>query len=72
MDRIAPRPELNESRVLQPRLLNRKDAARYMGVCVRTFDRIRHRFRVEIDGVVRYDRVALDFFIDLSKDDNSS
>lgn len=39
-----------------------------MGVCVKTFDKIKHRFRVEISGVARYDRLDIDRFIELSKD----
>jgi hypothetical protein len=38
-----------------------------MGVCVKTFDRIRHLFAVEVEGNVRYDRVLMDRYIDLHK-----
>lgn len=48
------------------RLMTRKQAALYMGLCVRKFDEIKHLFRVIIDGVIRYDRVLMDRYIDLS------
>ena len=53
--------------VLTIRLFNRKDAARYMGLSFRRFDRVKHLFRVEIDGVVRYDRELMDLHISLSR-----
>ena len=50
------------------RLLNRKDAARYMGISLRKFDEIKHLFRANaIDGrLIRYDRTLMDRHIDLS------
>ena len=49
----------------EPRLMNRKEAARYMCRCVKTFDRIKHLFQVEDDGFIRYDRVLMDRYIAL-------
>lgn len=49
-----------------PRLLNRKNAAAYMGLSLRKFDEMKHLFRVEVLGVVRYDRVFMDRHIELS------
>lgn len=52
---------------ITPRLLNRKNAAAYMGRSLRKFDAIKHLFRVvDADGLVRYDRVLMDRHIDLS------
>lgn len=48
-----------------PRLMNRKNASQYMGRCVKTFDKIRHLFQVEEDGLIRYDRVLMDRYIAL-------
>lgn len=50
-----------------PRLLNRKNAAAYMGICVKTFDRIRHLFAVEVEGNIRYDRELMDRHINLHR-----
>lgn len=49
-----------------PRLLNRKNAAAYMGLSLRKFDEMKHLFRVEVLGVSRYDRVLMDRHIELS------
>jgi hypothetical protein len=49
------------------RCLNRKDAAAYMGVCVKTFDEIRHLFAVSVAGNIRYDVVLMDKYIDLHR-----
>lgn len=51
---------------MTPRLMNRKEAARYMGLSYRKFDNIKHLFRVLVDEVIRYDRVLMDRHIDLS------
>lgn len=52
---------------ITPRLLNRKDAALYMGRGTTAFDKIKHRYQVTgSDGIVRYDRVLMDRDIDLS------
>lgn len=67
MDRVDAGGSVNGIS-LEPRLLNRKDAAHYMGVSVRTFDKIKHLFGVELNGVVRYDRLDIDRHIELSKD----
>lgn len=49
-----------------PRLMYRKDAARYMGKSLRKFDEVKHLYRVvDDDGLVRYDRVLMDRHIDL-------
>lgn len=45
---------------IAPRLLNRKDAARYLGRSLRKFDEIKYRFRVVENGMVRYDRELMD------------
>lgn len=45
--------------------MTRKMAAQYMGRCPATFDKIRHKFVVAEDGLVRYDRVLMDRYIDL-------
>lgn len=47
------------------RVFTRKAAAQYMGVCVKTFDKIRHLFQVEVAGNIRYDRVLIDRYLDL-------
>jgi hypothetical protein len=52
--------------VLTPRLMNRKQAAQYMGRSLRKFDEIKHLFRTTDNGLVRYDRVLMDRHIDLS------
>lgn len=49
-----------------PRLMYRYQAAEYMGRCPKTFDKIKHRYAVEIDGLIRYDKVLMDRDIDLS------
>lgn len=51
----------------EQRLFNRKEAAKYMGLSLRKFDRVKHLYRVVVDGVVRYDRVLMDRRIDLSR-----
>ena len=49
-----------------PRLMLRKEAARYMGRSLRKFDEVKHLYRVvDDDGLVRYDRVLMDRHIDL-------
>lgn len=49
-----------------PRLMTRKDAARYMGRSLRKFDRVKHLFRKkDADGLIRYDRALMDRHIDL-------
>lgn len=50
-----------------PRLMTRKMAARYMGRCPKTFDKIRHRFAVDDNGLVRYDKNLMDRYIDLKR-----
>ena len=57
---------MSDSKVLAPRLMKRKDAARYMGRSLRKFDEIKHLFRVTVDGMVLYDRILMDRHIDLS------
>lgn len=48
------------------RLMNRKQAAIYMGRSLRMFDRIKHLFRKkDADGLIRYDRVLMDRYVDL-------
>lgn len=37
-----------------------------MGRSLRKFDEVKHLFRVEDNGLVRYDRVLIDRHIDLS------
>lgn len=46
----------------------RKEAARYMGLSLRKFDEIKHLFRRGlIEGtLLRYDKVLIDRYIDLS------
>lgn len=48
------------------RLFNRREGAAYMGRSLRKFDEIKHLFRVEDNGLTRYDRVLMDRHIDLS------
>lgn len=57
---------------MSPRLLNRKEAAAYMGRCVKTFDRIRHLFETEEDGLVRYDVALMDRYISLHRRENAA
>jgi hypothetical protein len=38
-----------------------------MGVCVKTFDEIRHLFAVSVAGNIRYDVVLMDKYIDLHR-----
>lgn len=57
----------NKEAVARPRLMTRKDAAEYMGVCVKTFDEIRHLFAVDVVGNTRYDRLLMDRHIDLHR-----
>lgn len=60
--------ETKETKESVARLLNRKDAAAYMGRGVTAFDKIKHRYRVVgADGIVRYDRVLMDRDIDLAR-----
>ncbi|HJQ53478.1 MAG TPA: hypothetical protein VJ825_06510 [Gemmatimonadaceae bacterium] len=56
---------------LGPRLFNRKNAAKYMGVSLRTFDKWRHLYQVTLDGIVRYDRELIDRHIHLCHDPKS-
>lgn len=50
----------------EQRLFNRKQAALYMGRSLRKFDEIKHLFRTDEDGLIRYDRELMDRYIDLS------
>lgn len=52
---------------ITPRLLNRKDAATYLGRSLRKFDQIKHRFRVVEDGMIRYDRELMDPYATLHR-----
>jgi hypothetical protein len=49
-----------------PRLMKRKDAARYMGMSFRKFDEIKHSYKVTVNGMIFYDRVLIDRHIDVS------
>ena len=51
--------------VIAPRLLKRNDAALYMGMAARSFDKIKHKYRVATVAGDRYDRVLIDRDIDL-------
>lgn len=50
-----------------PRQMLRKEAARYMGRSLRKFDEVKHLFRTDEDGFVRYDRELIDRYITLSR-----
>lgn len=47
--------------------MTRRAAAQYMGRCVKTFDRIRHLFETEDDGLIRYDKALMDTYIALHR-----
>lgn len=50
-------------------MLKRYQAAEYMGKSLRKFDEVKHLYRVvDDDGLVRYDRVLIDFHIDLRRE----
>lgn len=51
----------------ETRLMTRRAAAQYMGRCVKTFDRIRHLFETEDDGLIRYDKALMDTYIALHR-----
>lgn len=45
--------------------MNRKTAALYMGRCPASFDKIRHKFVVDDEGLIRYDKEKMDRYVDL-------
>lgn len=50
----------------EPRLMKRKDAARYMGMSFRKFDEIKHAYKVMVNGMIFYDKLLMDRHIDVS------
>jgi len=55
---------------IEPRLLNRRDAAHYMSLCPRTLRNLTKRGElpeVRLAGAVRYDQADLDRLIDQKK-----
>lgn len=50
----------------EPRLMSKKCAADYLGICTRTFDvwRLSGKIPGPIDGTKRWDRKALDITLD--------
>lgn len=67
MPSVKPLQLIAVTESVEPRLMKRKDAARYMGMSFRKFDQIKHRFKVVVNGMIFYDKVLMDRQIDLSK-----